>query len=107
MKKDEILSKSREENKKRDPYALEVQANASAISGLTALALTTVFFVIQSVVGRGFNFGLYAVAVSFGGVNFLVKAIYLKQKKDVVLAIVYLVVTLILSVIHIANLLSL
>lgn len=106
MKKEEILAKSKEENRKKDPYKMEVQSKAERVSGLGTLALATILFVIEGATGNDFNFGLYAVLTSFGGFSSLVKAIYLRRKRDIFFAVVYLTATIILSVIHIINLLS-
>lgn len=106
MKKEDILSKSKEDNKKRDPYSMEIESRAGIISGLSTLAITTIFFVLESVFRDVTNLGLYAILLSFGAVSFLVKAIYLKRKKDIIFAVIYSIGTLVLSFIHISNLLS-
>lgn len=106
MNKEEILAKSREENKNRDLYITQVNNTANSLGGIVTLFLATFFFIIQAVVGKGFNFGLYAIVFSFGAVNFLVKANSLREKKYTILAIVYGAITLILTVVYVLSLLS-
>lgn len=106
MKKEEILAKSKEENRRRDPFKMEIQSKAERLSGLGALALATILFVIESISGNGFNYALYAVTCSFGTISWIVKAIYLKEKKYIILSVIFLIVTLAFTVIHITNLLS-
>ena len=106
MNKEEILEKSRSENKNKDFYAEELNTIAATISSFCALILATVFFVIQLIVGQGFNFGLYAICFSVGAVQFIIKAIHLKRKRDVFPAIFYSLVTVTLSCIHIYQLVT-
>lgn len=106
MNKDDILSRSRSENKDRDLYALEVDAHAGSVSAFAALALATVFFVAQQISGHGWNFGLYAIVFSVGAARFVYLAIRMKRRRDVVLAVIYALATLALSAIHMVQLLS-
>lgn len=106
MNKEDILQRSRNENKQRDLYATYVQINAGHISALCALSLSTLFFVVQSLLGLGFNYGLYAIVLSFGAVRYTVIALRMRRKRDIVLAAVQMIATVVLSAIHIASLLS-
>ena len=51
MDKEEILKKSREENKNMDVYDLEVQRDGRNIGAVVAVILAFVFFVIQLCTG--------------------------------------------------------
>ncbi len=106
MKKEEILSRSREEHKEQDLYVIDVQTRAANVIALVALILATLFFVLQSVLGLGFNFGLYAIVFSIGAVGFIFKAKYIKRKRDIVLATIYSAATVILTAIHIYQLIT-
>ena len=57
MNKEEILEKSRAENKNKDIYEQEIlkQANSSAV--IVMMVLATVFFAVQIFVGGGTNWG--------------------------------------------------
>lgn len=106
MNKDEILSKSRKENKDRDLHKREVQINAGNVGSIAAIFLATIFFVTQSLVGGGLNFGLYAIIFSVSAASFVVTALRMKQRRDIVLAILYTLATVILSYIHISKLIT-
>ena len=104
MNKDDILAKSRKENKDRDLYVMEVNTSAATIGSITATALATVLFVVQHVLGGGWNLALYAVIVGIGATTFITKAFFLKRKLDIVLAVIFSLATLALSIIHIYGL---
>lgn len=106
MNKDDILAKSRKENKDKDLYAAEVNTNAATIGSITATVLATVFFVIQHILGDGWNLALYAIVVGIGATTFVTKAIFLKRKLDIVLAVIFSLATLVLSIIHIYGLVA-
>ncbi|WP_425436552.1 DUF6442 family protein [Paenibacillus herberti] len=106
INKDEILSKSRKENKNKDLYDIEVQTSAGNIGSITAILLATIFFVTQSLVGDGLDFGLYAIIFSVSAAGFIFKAIRMKRRRDIVLSILYTLATLTFSVIHIVKLIE-
>ncbi len=106
INKEEILAKSRKENKDKDLFKIEVQVNAGNVGAIAGVILATVFFVTQSLLGDGLDFGLYAIIFSIPAAGFIVKAIRMKRKRDIVLSIIYTLATLILSVAHIFNLIT-
>ncbi|MDD2427586.1 MAG: DUF6442 family protein, partial [Eubacteriales bacterium] len=61
MNKEEILAKSRAENKNQDVFAKEVSRIGGNVAAAVAAILATIFFVIQILVGSGTNYGLYAI----------------------------------------------
>lgn len=79
MEKDQILEKSRKENKNRDIYEKEILKEGRNIGAATAGILATVFFVIQILTGGGINYGLYAVVFSIPAAAFTVKAFRMKK----------------------------
>lgn len=106
INKDEILSKSRKENKDKDLYKIEVEIQAGNIGSITAILLGTILFVTQILIGDGFDFGLYAVIFSVSAAGFIFKAIRMKRKRDIILSTVYTLATLILSIAHIIKLIN-
>ncbi|SES62441.1 hypothetical protein SAMN04487821_10112 [Enterococcus malodoratus] len=106
MKKEEILAKSREENRKNDPYQAEIQQRSSSFSGVVVVLLSTILFVIQLVMDKGFNFGLYAVAFAYGTTDFLVRYFYMRRRRELVFGLIYLVITIVLIILHITQLVS-
>ncbi len=81
MNKEEILEKSRIENKNLDLFEREVSQKAGNLAAIVAAILATVFYVIQVFVGLGQNYGLYAVVFSIPATGYLVKAFRMKNKK--------------------------
>lgn len=106
MDKEEILSKSRAENKNEDLHALEVQGRAAAAGGFAALVLATIFFVVQILLGEGLVYGLYSIVFSVGAASFIVNSISFKRKKDIILSVTYTAATLLFAVLHISQLIS-
>ena len=106
MRKEEILAKSREENKKNDPYLVEIQRRSSSFSGVVVVLLSTILFTIQLAMDKGFNFGLYAVAFAYGATDFLVRYFYLRRRRELIFGAIYLVITIVLIILHIAQLVS-
>ncbi|WP_430522302.1 DUF6442 family protein [Paenibacillus brevis] len=104
MNREEILSRSRKENKEQDLYKIEVQVQAGNIGSQTATLLATFFFVTEALIGKGFDFGLYAIILSVFAASFIFKAIRLKYRKEIILATVFTLATLILSTAHIITL---
>ncbi|OXM13376.1 hypothetical protein CGZ75_20145 [Paenibacillus herberti] len=68
--------------------------------------MATIFFVTQSLVGDGLDFGLYAIIFSVSAAGFIFKAIRMKRRRDIVLSILYTLATLTFSVIHIVKLIE-
>lgn len=106
MNKEEILEKSRIENKNLDLFEREVSQKAGNLAAIIAAILATVFYVIQFFVGLGQNYGLYAVVFSIPATGYLVKALRMKNKKDIVAAAVFIIVTLFFSVTHVSHLIT-
>lgn len=104
MNKDEILEKSRKENKNQDLYEKEMSQKAGNIAAIVAAVIGTIFYVIQILVGGGSNYGLYAIVFSIPATGYMVKAIQMKTKRDLVISILYILVVLFFSFIHINNL---
>lgn len=105
MDKEEILKKSREENKNMDVYDLEVQRDGRNIGAVVAVTLAFVFFVIQLCTG-GKNYALFAIAASVFASTFIVKAVKRKRKHEIVVALFYTIATVLFSILHICKLVN-
>ncbi|MCI6401373.1 MAG: DUF6442 family protein [Oscillospiraceae bacterium] len=104
MNKDEILAKSRAENKNKDVYEQEVLKQASKSAVIVQLVLAAIFFVTQIFVGEGINWGLWALVFSADMTIFWVKYIKLRRKRELVMAIIYTIFVSVMSGYHIYNL---
>jgi len=104
MNKEEILEKSRNENKNQDIYEKEILKNGTNIGAGVAAVLATVFFIIQIFVGKGMNYGLYAIVFSIPATEFVVKAVKLKRKHEIIISVLYVIAVILFSAAHIYNL---
>jgi len=105
-KKEEILAKSRNENKDKDLFEREVQVKAGNYGACTAVILATIFFATQIFVGGGLNYGLYAILFSVLATGYIVKSICLKRRREIVCAILHTAVTLAFSFAHLYTLIT-
>ena len=80
MNKDEILAKSRAENKNKDVYEQEVLKQASRSAVVVQMVLATIFFVTQILVDKGINWGLWALVFSTSMTINWVKYIKLRHR---------------------------
>lgn len=106
MNREEILSKSRAENKNKDVYEQEVLKQASKSAVIVMLVLAAIFFAAQIFVGGGINYGIWALVFSTDMTTFWVKYIKHRRKLDFVVAISYMIIVAAFSVSHIYNLIA-
>jgi hypothetical protein len=104
--REEILAKSRNENKDKDLYEKEIQVKAGNMGACAAAILATIFFSIQIVVGGGINLGLHAVFCSVPATGYIFKAVNMKRKRDIIVSVIWIAVTLILSIAYIHGLIA-
>ena len=106
MNKDEILAKSRAENKNKDVYEQEVLKQASRSAVVVQMAMATLFFVTQIFTGGGVNWGLWALVFSASMTINWVKYIKLHRKYELLIAIAYTILVSIMSGYYIYNLIA-
>ena len=106
MNKEEILERSRKENKNQDVYEKEVIIQGNRYACIASGVLATIFFVIQIFTGGGMNYGLYAVVFSMPMAGFWVKYIRLHKKHELFVAVCYTILVLLLSAAYIYGLVS-
>lgn len=104
MNKDEILAKSRAENKNKDVYEQEVLKQASRSAVVVQMALATLFFVMQIFTGGGVNWGLWAIVFSASMTINWVKYIKLHRKYELLIAVAYTILVSIMTGYYIYNL---
>lgn len=106
MNKEEILEKSRAENKNKDIYEQEVLKQASTSAIIVMMVFATIFFAAQIFFGGGMNWSLWALVFSANMTIFWVKYIRLRRKHELVMAIAYTILVSALSVGYIYNLME-
>lgn len=104
MNKEEILEKSRAENRNQDIYEQEVLKQAGTSAVIVMMVLATIFCVVQIFVGGGMNYGLWVLVFSANMTTFWVKYIRIRRKHELVMAISYTILVFALSGCHIYNL---
>jgi hypothetical protein len=104
--RNEILAKSRNENKGKDLFEMEIQVKAGVWGACAAAILAAIFFTIQIVVGEGLNNGLFAVVLSINAVGYIIKAIRMKRRKDITFSVIYTIAALMFSIAHIYELIT-
>lgn len=90
MNKEEILQASRNENKNKDIYELEVIGKAQRIGGLAALCAAFVLMFIERVIlENGTNYGYYCIIMTAGAGLWIYKAVKLKKLHEILLAVLW------------------
>lgn len=106
MNREEILEKSRAENKNRDVYEQEVLKMANAAAVIVMMSLATVFFAVQIFVGGGTNWGIWAVVFSANMTTFWVKYWKLRRGHELAVAIWGTILVAVMSGFHIHSLIA-
>lgn len=106
MDKEEILEKSRKENKNQDIYEKDVIIQGNQYACMASAVFATAFLIIQILIGGGINYGLYAVVFSMPMAGCWFKFYKLRKKRDFPLAVGYTVATLLLFAGYLYNLIS-
>ncbi|HIS76337.1 MAG TPA: hypothetical protein IAB51_05930 [Candidatus Merdivicinus excrementipullorum] len=104
MNKEEILEKSRKENRNKDVYEQEVLKQASRSAVVVQMSLATIFFVTQIFAGGGINWGLWALVFSANMTINWVKYIKLHRKYELAIAIAYTIMVSVMSGYHLYSL---
>ena len=92
MDKEEVLQASRNENQNKDIYELEVIGRGQRIGGLIALFVTFVLMLAERVIlDIGTNYGYFCIIMSAGAGLWIYKAVKLKRKHEILLAVLWAV----------------
>ena len=104
MTKEEILAKSREENKNRDEREKEVfykaGQQACAVGGLVCMAV----IILEAIFGKEFNTSIWAVYLSITGTMLLMKYLSLKKKHELIFAVLQLALAVCFFVMYVVRL---
>ena len=106
MNREEILAKGRAENKNKDLYEQEILKQASRIAVMVQMILAAVFFLTQIFVDKGTNWGLWALILSTSMTVNWVKYRKLHRRQELVTAIAYTILVVIMSGYHIYTLVA-
>lgn len=101
MEKEEILAKSREANKNKDPYELEVRAQAGQMTVVVMATLAGVFLILQIAWGGGINYGLYGLVAAGNMTMDWMKWSRLRRRRTLISALFWTIAALALCAAHI------
>lgn len=106
MNREEILEKSRQENKNQDIFEKDVIVKGYQYSCLVATVIATLFFIVQIFTGGGMNYGHYAVVFAMPTGQFWFKYINLRRKHELILAVLYSLCVIGFSIAHLYSLIA-
>ncbi|MDD6034823.1 MAG: DUF6442 family protein [Lachnospiraceae bacterium] len=106
MNKDNILEMSRQENKNKDLVGESAAIMGGAIAGISMSVLCLVFYLAQIALQGNCNWGFFAIISFYNAVLNLIKGIKMSKKIIIVVGVVWLALTVLLSVVHIDNLIA-
>ncbi|MBQ3296089.1 MAG: hypothetical protein IJH00_06390 [Erysipelotrichaceae bacterium] len=98
MEKEKILENSRLENRGKDFYALQVEANACKIASIVMVLLAFVYYSYEMFTGKGSNPAFYSLITIFNAVMFGYRAIKIEEKRglSIFASVVWTILTAIL-----------
>ena len=82
MKKEEILEKSRKDNKNKDMYAIEVENKGVKIAALSMLCLATFYYCYEIITDRGENYAAYSIVSLYCTILYGYKAAKLESRRS-------------------------
>lgn len=104
MNKEDILQASRNENQNKDFFELEIIRRGQRIGGLIGLSVAFVLMFIERVMFEdSTNYGYFCIILSAALGLFAYKAIKLKRKHEILIAVLYAIMTAYSIVMQILN----
>lgn len=107
MDRDEILRKAKAENKNRDIYELEILNKGQRVGGRVAVAVTLALMIIEMMFfDLRMNYGYYLIIMSAAAGLWIYKAIKLRRRNDIIIAVMFTVVSVYSAIMAIMNLIG-
>lgn len=103
MNKNEILAKSREENKNQDEREKLAIAKASQKATFVGAIVCCIFIVLDIIFDRGIFYPVYSIYLSMTGATLLFKYFYLKKKHELIFGIIELCIAVAFIVLYVIN----
>ena len=100
MNREEILAKSRKDYEKNDEYLLNALTKAGKISSQVGLVVTAIIVAGDQFVFNTYNYGAQAIYFAIMGTMDIVRYKYIKEKKDLVLGIIFAIGSVLSLVAH-------
>ncbi len=93
MKKEDILEASRKENKNMDLTELEANRYSGSIASSVGVFICALISLLASTIADIMLYSPWAIYFSMMSANWLVKAIKLKRKSNWIVAVVFVILT--------------
>lgn len=106
MNREEILEKSRQENKNKDLVNVAVENEAFKIASIVLIAICTVYYVAEIMIKGVRNDGFFSIIAIFNAVICTLKGVRLKDKSFLFTGIFWIIFAIILTVAHISYLIN-
>lgn len=106
MDKESILEMSRQENKNSDLVSKSAELTASMIAGVSMAVMSLVFYAAQVAFHGTLNWGFFAIITLYNAVLNLIRGFKLSKKGVIVAGIIWSLLTVLLSVMHICTLIE-
>lgn len=106
MDKEEILAKSRRENKNRDFEEMQVLAWAVGIAVRVGLIICCLLSVLEVLFRDRVNMASYTIFFGILGTTMLLKYVKLRRKHELLVAIIYLALFVFFFVLHLRDLIG-
>ncbi|MCQ2591404.1 MAG: DUF6442 family protein [Treponema sp.] len=106
MTKEEILEKSRNENKNQDVYDLDTQNKAARYSIFAASILCCLLIILQVVVKKILPFELIVILFGMESVLFITKYVKMRKNHELFVAIIYSLGFIISGVFYVKGLMA-
>lgn len=104
MNREEVLSKSRIENKHQDEMMVDTLKKAGKTSSEVALIITAIIFAIEAFMFNSYNFALLGVYFSLEASKDFVKYRTLKDKRNLVKSLLLGLLSILLLLAHLFRL---
>jgi hypothetical protein len=95
--KEKILEMSRKENKNKDIAELDVEKKANNIAVIVGSIFALILILLQAVTKNGVNYGIAAIVEIMCAVSSCYKYLCLKRKKHLLLAIYFILISIIFT----------
>ena len=89
MDKDEILARSREENKNRDFVEMEAEHKGNAVAFTTGILLCSLVSVLHAIFRDSVEYGVWTVMFGMMATIMLTKFVKLKKRHELALGLFY------------------
>ncbi|MCR5653538.1 MAG: DUF6442 family protein [Ruminococcus sp.] len=103
MNKEEILAKSREENKNQDEREklaiAKASQNALAVGGI----LCALMLIFNAIFCKTFNYAVWGIYLAITGSSLLFKFVYLKKKHELIFGLIEIGLAIMFIVFYVVN----